>query len=280
MKITQIRNATIMIEFGHVCLLVDPMLANAGTLPPLKLLDGQRRRNPIVELPDGTDAILNKVTHCLITHCQKGHFDHLDNAGKRWLRETQIPVICTQHDAAYLRHRNLNVDVLEISALELSAIELSALELSAFEHNTTKESRFFNGTIRTIPCRHGKGVVGLMMEHGVGYYIQLPNEPSLYLSGDTILTDEIRHFITTVQPDVCVIPAGGAHFDIGGEIIMGIEDTIELTRLSKGIVIANHLEALSHCPVKRCDLNAALLEVGIRSRLKIPEDGETCDYFL
>lgn len=265
MKITQIRNATIVIEFDHVCLLVDPMLAKAGTLPPLKLFDGQRRRNPIVELPDGTEAILNKVTHCLITHCQKGHFDHLDNAGKRWLRETQIPIICTQHDAPYLRQRNLNVN---------------ALELNAFELSTTNESRFFNGTIRTIPCRHGKGAVGLMMEHGVGYYIQLPNEPSLYLSGDTILTDEIRYFITSAQPDVCVIPAGGAHFDIGGEIIMGIEDTIELTRLSKGIVFANHLEALSHCPVKRCDLKAALLEVGIRSRLKIPEDGETCDYFL
>ena len=58
----------------------------------MRLLDGARLRNPMVELPAAADAALADVTHCLITHCQKGHFDHLDRAGKHWLRERQVPV--------------------------------------------------------------------------------------------------------------------------------------------------------------------------------------------
>lgn len=254
LKITQIRNATIIVEFDDICLLVDPMLANKGALPALKLLDGRRERNPLVELPEITDAMLSKVTHCLITHCQKGHFDHLDNAGKKWLRERQIPVICTPHDAQFLQKRGLNVQALD-------------------QHHS-QGIPFFNGRIQSLACRHGEGVVGLLMEHGVGYFIQIPNQASLYLSGDTILTKEVCDFVVKNQPDVSVIPAGGARFDLGGEIIMGMEEVIIFTRLSQGIVIANHLEALSHCPVKRCDLHVHFLEEGIRSRLRIPLDGE------
>ncbi len=108
MKITQLRNATLIVEFGEVRLLVDPMLAAKGQLPTLKYL-ARRRRNPLVELPDNADEHLQGVTHCLITHCQKGHFVHLGRAGKRWLRERQLPVLCMPGDAAYLRERGYPV---------------------------------------------------------------------------------------------------------------------------------------------------------------------------
>ncbi len=90
MHITQIRNATVLLEFragGHdVALLVDPMLAEAGALPSLRYLGGTRRRNPLVPLPAAAGPALERSTHALITHCQKGHFDHLDRAGRRFLR--------------------------------------------------------------------------------------------------------------------------------------------------------------------------------------------------
>ena len=100
MHITQLRNATIIVHIGKRNILVDPMLAPKGALPPLRLLDGKRLRNPTIDLPEHAQKDLAQVTHCLITHCQKGHFDHLDPFGKKWLRETQTPVICTPHDAA------------------------------------------------------------------------------------------------------------------------------------------------------------------------------------
>lgn len=255
MRITQLRNATIIVHVGRYNILVDPMLARKGALPALRLLDGQRLRNPTVELPDNAEAALEGVTHCLITHCQKGHFDHLDRAGAQWLRERQIPVICTPHDVEHLRKRGLNVVSLHAGHAE--------------------PQLFLGGTIRTVRCTHGLGLIGALMEHGVGYLIEMPGEPSLYLAGDTILTDDVRAFVRRHQPEVCVVPAGGAHFDLGGDIIMGADEVIELTRIAKGRVIANHLEGVSHCPVRREDLRQAAVIAGLGGRLSIPQDGET-----
>jgi L-ascorbate metabolism protein UlaG (beta-lactamase superfamily) len=250
MKITQLRNATAVIEFGAYRILVDPMLAPKGALPPLKLFS-QRQRNPIVELPPVTDDVLDTVTHCLITHCQKGHFDHLDRAGKHWLRTRQIPVICTPHDAGHLRQRGLNVMPL------------------ADGHHAPQP--FLNGRIRTVACTHGTGMVGLMMEHGVGYFIEMPGEPSLYLAGDTV-------FLARHQPQVSLVPAGGARFDVGHEVIMGVADVIALTRTLDGVVVANHLEALTHCPVQRKELSIAAVHSSVHHRLRIPADGETLEF--
>ncbi|MDO8372129.1 MAG: MBL fold metallo-hydrolase [Polaromonas sp.] len=257
MQITQLRNATLIVHIGNRHILVDPMLAPKDALPPLRLLDGKRLRNPIVDLPAQAEAALAQVTHCLITHCQKGHFDHLDGHGKKWLRETQLPVICTPHDAAYLRKRGLNVQALPA--------------------NHDQPSPFFEGRIRTLRCTHGAGLVGRLMEHGVGYLIEMPGEPSLYLAGDTVLTPRMRDFVATYQPGVSVIPAGGARFDVGQDIIMGLDDAMAFTRLSTGIVVANHLEAISHCPVTRKDLLAAGNIAGVAQRLRVPHDGETLE---
>ncbi len=257
MKITQLRNATIVVELGKYRILVDPMLAPKGALPPLKFFD-QRQRNPIVDLPLVADSVLQAVTHCLITHCQKGHFDHLDRAGKHWLRSRQIPIICTQHDAGYLRQRGLNV--------------------SPLPDDHRSPQAFLNGKIRTVPCTHGRGMIGMLMEHGVGYFLELPGEPSLFLAGDTVFSDEVRNFLTCVQPQISVVPAGGARFDLGTDIIMGIDEVIEFTGMSKGIVVANHLEAVSHCPVKRAALRAAAVRAGVADRLRIPEDGDTLEF--
>ena len=253
MRIQQIRNATIVVGLGAHRVLIDPMLARKGELPSLRIFQ-DRRRNPTVDLPGAAHEALDTVTHCLITHCQKGHFDHLDRAGTRWLRERQIAVICTPHDATHLARLGLNVQPLR--------------------NNHEVPAPFLGGSIRTIKCTHGKGLVGQLMEHGVGYLIELPGEPSLYLAGDTVLTPSLRDFVLQHQPQVSVIPAGGARFDVGGDIIMGLDDVLEFASLSVGTVIANHLEAINHCPVTRAELASAAAAHGIAHRLLIPADGQ------
>jgi L-ascorbate metabolism protein UlaG (beta-lactamase superfamily) len=254
MHITHLRNATIIIHSGAHHILVDPMLAKKDALPPLRVFDGKRLRNPLLDLPANAAGALDQVTHCLITHCQKGHFDHLDRDGKRFLRERAIPVTCTQHDAPYLAQRGLNVQPLTQG--------LGALQ------------PFLGGTIQTVRCTHGRGLVGALMEHGVGYLIALPGEPTLSLAGDTILSPAIRDAVERHQPDISVVPAGGARMDLGGEIIMGVAEVIEFARIARGVVVANHLEALSHCPPTRAALAAAAQLAGVSARLRIPADGE------
>lgn len=255
MRITQLRNATIIIHVGPHNIVVDPMLARKDALPALRLFDGKRLRNPTVELPPSAEAALAGVTHCLITHCQKGHFDHLDRAGRSWLRERQIPVTCAPHDSEHLRQRGMNVQPL------------------GADH--AQPQPFLGGMIRTVRCRHGRGLVGAAMEHGVGYFIEMPGEPSLYLAGDTVLTDDVRDFVRCHQPQVCVVPAGGARFDLGGEIIMGVDEAIEFAGIAQGQVLANHLEAISHCPVTRDQLRDAASRAGLGGRMAVLGDGET-----
>jgi len=252
MKITQLRNATIIVHINDKAILVDPMLAPKGAIPSLKYFTKKKRRNPLVELPQETEAALKQVTHCLITHCQKGHFDHLDRAGAKWLRENKIPVYCAASDAEYLTKKGLDVHALAEKT----------------------ENHFLGGTINLIPCLHGRGVVGKFMAHGFGYMIQLPHEPSLYLAGDTVLTQSVKDCLAKYSPDVSVIPAGGAHFDVGSDVIMGLDEAINVGELSRGKIIANHLEALDHCPVSREQLQKAVKELSWQARFFIPQDGE------
>jgi len=267
MKITQIRNATVLVEFestgpnrAAIGLLVDPMLADRGALPSLKYLGGQRRRNPLVELPEQTPELLSRVTHALITHCQRGHFDHLDRAGIRFLRRSGVPVFCMPRDEGWLRARGLRVHGL------------------AAPGSTGPSQAFFDGRITPIPCVHGRGLIGRLMEHGHGQLIELPGEPSLYIAGDTILTHDVRDCLARLQPDICVLPAGGARFDVGAEILMDGDDMLCACELTRGLVIANHLEALDHCPTTRAELRDNAARARMESRLLVPEDGATLEF--
>lgn len=254
MNIIQLRNATMVIDYGQYVILVDPMLAPKGAIPPLKYISRQRRRNPLVDLPANTAGILERVTHCLITHCQKGHFDHLDRAAVKRLRDRNIPILCMEGDSEYLSRKGLKVLPLKAESVE---------------------QPFLEGSVIPVPCLHGRGVIGKFMAHGYGYFIQWPGEPSLYIAGDTVFTAEVEHCLSTYRPDVSVLPAGGANFDLGGEIIMGAEDMLTASQISTGKVIANHLEALDHCPVTRKQLIELREQEQLEGRLLIPEDGET-----
>ncbi|GAA5785258.1 hypothetical protein YWS52_15780 [Chitiniphilus shinanonensis] len=50
---------------------------------------------------------------------------------------------------------------------------------------------------------------------------------------------------------------------------------LALTGLGEGIVVANHLEALDHCPVSRATLRRRARALGLAERLLVPDDGQT-----
>ena len=252
LKIHQIRNATIVIEWGQQMILVDPMLAPKGQLPSLKYFTLNRRRNPLVELPSQFDQLKSKISAVLITHCQKGHFDHLDSYGYSYLRKTQLPTYCAEKDQEFLSKRGIR----------------------AMAVPDQKASAFSGGSIQTVSALHGRGFMGALMEHGRGYFIQFPNQPSLYVMGDTMLTPEIRQFVIEKQPDIIVAPAGAAKFDLGEEILMTPAELKELAEISKGIILANHLDAIDHCRQTRASLAQFLAENGLSEKVKILNDGE------
>ena len=265
MKIHHIRNATFVIESGEHHILIDPMLSNKGALPAFAHFRHSSNRNPIVDLPDNASQFLDKVTHCLITHSQTfglelfTHTDHLDPPGKEFLIQNNIPVCCSQKDASFLTKNTILVE----NALDYWQAE-----------------PFLGGKIIAIPAQHGHGWIHYLMANGSGFYLELPEEPSVYISGDTVFTDDIHRALEDLSPDIAIVAAGSASLDLGGPILMPMNEIITFIRHAPKNVIANHMEALNHCPTKRDDLKQELRIQNLLDKTEIPSDGQTLEYSL
>lgn len=249
MQIQHIRNATALLSIGEHRLLVDPMLSESGAMPGFKLFGGGRRRNPLVPLPPEAAAALDSATAVVITH---EHPDHFDRPALRWIKERDLPVWANGVDAPNLRRKGLKVRLLEDGALGM---------------------RF-----EVIRSRHGRGLMGWLMGPVAGYYFAHPGEPSLYVTGDTIMTPSVIDAVTRLRPDVILAPAGSANAGLGGDILFSVDQLVELTRLAPGQVVFNHLEALDHCPTTRAQLGQRMEAEGLIDRVHIPADGESLSF--
>ena len=76
MKIQQIRNATLKIEYNSYTILIDPWLQDKGTGFSATSLKPEMRgvKNPMNSLPIKADEILDGVDFCLVTHIHPDHF--------------------------------------------------------------------------------------------------------------------------------------------------------------------------------------------------------------
>lgn len=251
MKIHHIRNASFVIEAGNNFILVDPMLGKKGFLPPFAFFRFKAKRNPTVDLPNNYKVILDKVTHCLITHL---HPDHIDSAGKKFLVKNNIPITCSVKDVDKLKKDGLNIT------------------------NSLKywqKDELLGGTILGTPAKHGYGFITSIAGNVIGFHLELPNEPSIYISADTIYTDAVDKVLSEIKPDITVLATGNAQFDFGKQLIMNPEDIVKFVKKSPNKVYANHLESLNHCPMTRPQLKSLLEEHNLLNKVYIPEDGET-----
>ena len=254
MKIQHFRNATMTIETDTDIVLVDPMIGPKGTMPPFTFFRFKPRKNPTVALPEHCKPTLEKVTHCLITHL---HPDHLDKEAETYLKERNIPITCSIKDEKALRKKGLNV---------VQSVDY------------WKRSDFLGGKIEGIPARHGYGFVAKPAGNVMGFYMELPNQPSLYLSSDTIYTTAVDKVFAEYNPDISVVAAGSAQFDIFKPLLMTVEDIVKFIKNAPHKVIANHMEAVNHCPTTRAQLKSILEKEDLMRKTSIPQDGEVMDF--
>jgi len=254
MKVHHLRNATMVLETSNKVILVDPMLGEKGTQPPFAFFRFKAQRNPIVSLPENCKEILEKVTHCLITH---QHPDHLDKEAEEFLIQKNIPVIVSVKDEKALSKKGLNI---------IQTVDY------------WKRTDFLGGKIEGVPARHGYGFIAKPAGNVMGFYIELPNQPSIYLSSDTIYTNDVDKVLKDYKPQISVVAAGSAQFDIFKPLLMTVDDVIRFTKNAPGKVIANHMEAVNHCPTTRADLRQKLTNKGFITKTYVPDDGQVIEF--
>jgi L-ascorbate metabolism protein UlaG (beta-lactamase superfamily) len=223
MRLTLIRNATVILELAGRRVLVDPMLDDAGARPPVENTSNPVR-NPTVPLPFPAEEVVRGLDAVVVTH---RHRDHLDARGEE-LTPRDVPVFCQPEDEGALRELGLDA-------------------------RPVAEQLDWDGLhIARTPARHGSGAVAEALAPVSGFVLG-----ELYLAGDTVWYEGVEDAIARHRPRAAVVNAGGAEFLEGGPIVMGIDDVREVAARVP-TVVAVHLEAVNHCFLTRAELAAAV----------------------
>ena len=98
MRLTLVRNATLLVELSGRRLLVDPALDDAGARPPIENTADQRP-NPLVPLPLPAEERVRDLDAVLVTHL---HRDDFDETALRMVPR-DVPVSCQPVQAEQLR---------------------------------------------------------------------------------------------------------------------------------------------------------------------------------
>ncbi|ANY66155.1 hypothetical protein BBD42_06535 [Paenibacillus sp. BIHB 4019] len=249
MQITQIRNATLKINYGGLAFLIDPFLAPKGTYRPFPNTANQEQFNPTVELPFPAEQLL-PVDAVIVTHL---HVDHFDQAAAELLPKDMVIFAQNEHDAAAIREKGFEQVRIFTPSAQLGEVSLS----------------------RTYG-RHGTGEIGERMGEVSGIVFQHAQEQTLYVAGDTIWCEETQAAIEKYEPSVIVVNGGAAQFLQGGPILMTKED-IYYAHLAapQAVIISSHMGAVNHCMLSRPELREYAAGKGLSGVILVPEDGET-----
>ncbi len=226
MRLTLVRNATLILELQGRRVLVDPMLDGAGARPPVANT-ANPVPNPTVPLPFPAEQVVEGLDAVLVTH---RHGDHFDGRA-RDLLPRDLPVFCQPEDEEPLR------------------------ELGLQARPIAKEISWEGLRIVRTPARHGFGAIAEELGPVSGFVLD-----DVYVAGDTVWYHGVEEAIERHRPRIAVVNAGGAKFLDSDLIVMGIDDVREVAKRVP-VVVAVHMEALNHCYLSRAELREAVPEV-------------------
>lgn len=261
-SIQQIRNATIKIKFGGKTILVDPMFAPKDAFPPISESFDPKRPFPLVDLPVAVDELV-RADAVIVTHLHPDHFDEM--AAQSIPKD--MPIIAQD----------------EIDAATLRNFGFSKVNVLQYDGST----KIGDITVIKTDCVHGEKdsvmpyyeAAGIRWEAS-GFILKHANEKkTIYVAGDTIWSDGVKYALKYFQPDIVVVNVAGAQFLTSGPIIMQLGDLVKTIRATPDstMIIASHLDAVSHATVGRKDVRKLIADYSF-SKVLVPEDGETLDF--
>jgi len=246
-RVELVRHATLLVDYAGLRLLVDPLLAEPASLPPMSPA-ADERPNPLVALPRPVDQLLAGVDAVLVTHT---HSDHWDPSAQAAL-PTATPVLAQPNDLQTIAGQGFT---------RVQGVE---------EDHALGDAR-----ITRVDARHGHGQMAQDMAPSSGYVLRAPGEPTLLLTGDTVFYEGLAATLAQHQPGVVVVNTGAAEFSEGGPITMTADDVVLTARAGPGaLLVAVHLEAINHCGLTRAALGRRLSSEGLAQRVHVPADGD------
>lgn len=254
MEITQVRNATIIVNYSGTKFLIDPWLG------PKEYMEGfisgvnSQIRQPRVDLPMAIDKITD-VDAVIVTHLHPDHWD--EYAAKALVKNIKM-FVQSEYDKEFMQNEGFNnVEILSENGTEYKQIKLYK---ASGEHGVRE-------IIEPI-CK----LVGMDYD-AMGIVFKANNEKTLYITGDTIWCKEVEEYLSKFSPDIIIANACGATVINGERLIMNKEDLNNLLLHSpQATVIASHMDTVSHLTVTRKDLKDLTDKY---KNLLIPNDGET-----
>ncbi|MGL4908388.1 MAG: MBL fold metallo-hydrolase, partial [Bacteroidales bacterium] len=169
-----IRNATLVMEYNGMKILVDPMFCEKGAIGSIRGVES----SPMVDIAIPFETILNELNLVLVTH---NHPDHYDAVASSHL-DKSVKLIHQPADQAFFKQEGfINAESLITSTV-------------------------WNGiTITRTNAQHGTGRMQKEMGNASGFVLQAADQPTIYLVGDGIWTEEIYQNIKRFEPDYIIV---------------------------------------------------------------------------
>lgn len=259
MKITQVRNATIIVEYNETKFLVDPWLGPKDYMEGFESALNSQIRQPRVELPFEIEKTVD-VDAVILTHF---HPDHFDEYAVNALNKDIKFFVQSQKDLEIIKSYGFkNLEVMTQQGIDYKNIKLYKTD-----------------------CQHGKREIikplcesiGMPYD-AMGVVFKSNNEKTLYVAGDTIWCDEVSEAIDKFEPEIIVVNACAATVINGERLIMNIDDVRQVIKKApKSTIIASHMDTVSHLTVTRKDLEEFREKESVKNLL-IPDDGEVLNF--
>lgn len=256
-EVTQIRNATVKINYGGKVFLVDPMFAPKDAYKGFEGTLNSHLNWPRVELPFSKNKILKDVDAVIITHT---HLDHLDETAIKAIPKDILMFSQDEKDKAYLEKSGFkNVKIM------------------------TKNSSFGDVKLSITGGLHGSQELVFKYKELLGkvsgVVFSAKNEKTIYLAGDTVFNKDVEDVIKNYNPEIIILNSGDAQLGDGSSILMTKEEVLATHKVApKAKIIAVHMEAVNHSALSRYELKEYSKQKGMEDFVFIPKDGESLKF--
>lgn len=256
-EVTQIRNATVKINYGEKVFLVDPMFAPKDSYKGFEGTLNSHLNWPRVELPFSINEILKDVDAVIITHT---HLDHLDETAIKAIPKDILMFSQDEKDKAYLEKSGFkNVKIMTKN----SSIGDVKLSITDGLHGSQELVSKYKEKLGEV-----SGVV-----------VSAKNEKTIYLAGDTVFNKDVEDVIKNYNPDIIILNSGDAQLGDGSSILMTKEEVLATHKVApKAKIIAVHMEAVNHSALSRDELKEYSKQKGMEDFVFIPKDGESLQF--